>query len=199
MLKKIVCGLSAVIFCICLSPGVSFAKANDLDSLFKQVEKLKIERNGYVLGADLNRKQMKIAKANPVEAASPDTFKFKDDNLFVVAQKSTDRVLVIYEQVENASQKDIQGMVGDLYMQFDDPTLLAHDKIIYWAFGEKGKISTETYNKVKSDQKKLNVLATVKLVSDIKITEKSKEPVEGPVYYIISSAPILEFFGEPKK
>jgi len=72
---------------------------------------------------------------------SPDTFKFKDENLYVVAQKTTNRVLVIYEQIKAASQKKIQDLVGDLYMNFDDPTVLAHDKVVYWAYTKKGKIT----------------------------------------------------------
>ena len=168
------------------------AHANDLDRLFDQVEKLKIKRHGYVLGAVLNQEQIKTAAANPVDAASKDTFKFKDKNLFIVAQKTTNRVLVIYEQFKDASQQKIQDLIGDLYMNFDDPTVLAHDKVVYWAYTKKGIITSREFDTARQDKKKLNILATVKFISDINIMEKIKEPSTGQVYYIISSDPILK-------
>jgi hypothetical protein len=174
----------------------SLVQANDLNSLFDQVEKLKIERHGYVLGAVLNQEQMKTAASNPIAASSPDTFKFKDKNLNIVAQKTSNRVLVIYEQFEDATQQKIQNMVGDLYMNFDDPTVLAHDKVVYWAYTKKGKITSIEFDAARQDRKKLNILATVKLITDINIIEtgKESEPATGQVYYIISSDPILKFF-----
>ncbi|NOX35110.1 MAG: hypothetical protein GXP56_15520, partial [Deltaproteobacteria bacterium] len=93
MSKKIVYGI--FIFVLFLSLFSGLAQANGLQSLFKQVKKLKIERNGYVLGAALNREQIKTAKANQVAAGSKGTFKFKDRNLFIVARKKTNQVIVI--------------------------------------------------------------------------------------------------------
>jgi len=175
------------------------AQANDLNSLFEQVEKLKIERHGYILGAVLNQEQMETAASNSVDVALPDTVKFKDKNLYVVVQKTSHRVLVIYEQFEAASQQKIQDIVGDLYMKFDDPTVLAHDKVVYWAYAKKGIITSKEFDAARQNKKKLDILATVKFISDINIMEKIKEsdPATGQVYYIISSDPILKFFKEP--
>ena len=194
MQKNMICRISIAI--LLLFSGL--AHANDLNRLFGQVEKLKIERYGYVLGAALNQEQMKTAASNPVDATSPDTFKFKDKNLFVVAQRTINRVLVIYELFETASQKKIQDLIGDLYMNFDDPTVLAHDKVVYWAYTKKGKITSKEFEAARQDKKKLNILATVKFISDINIMEKVKEPSKGQVYYIISSDPILKLFGDQK-
>ncbi len=173
---------------------VGAAQAADLNRLFKKVEKLKLERQGYVLGAKLNKQQLEIAAANPEEAKAEDTFKFKDDSLFIVAHKETNRVLVIYELFEKAAQKKVQDLVGDLYVNFEEPTVMAHDKIVYWAWVKKGKVSSKAFDKAKEKGKKLDILATVKCVSDIKIMEKQKEPLNGDVYYIISSDAILKFF-----
>lgn len=194
MPKKILRCLSVfVLFLFFFSAGLY---ANDLDNLFEQVEKLKLKRNGYVLGAVLNHEQIKTATDNPVESASKNTFKFKDKNLYVVAQKTSNRVLVMYEQFEAASQKEIQSLMGDLYMSFDEPTVLAHDKVVYWAYTKKGKISSNEFDSARQDKKKLTILATVKCISDINIIEKLKEsePAIGQVYYIISSDPILKLF-----
>ena len=168
--------------------------ANDLNNLFDQVEKLKIERHGYVLGVALNKEQMKTAASNPTDANSSDTFKFKDKNINVVAQKTSNRVLVIYEQFEDATQKEIQNLVGDLYMNFDDPSVLAHDKVVYWAYTNRGKITSEEFETAREERENLGIIATVKLISEIEIMEKVKESPTGQVYYIISSDPVLKFF-----
>ncbi|MBT4201270.1 hypothetical protein [Desulfobacula sp.] len=194
MQKKIVCSIFVILLFLFSGP----AHTNDLEALFQQVEKLKIERNGYVLGTILTRDQIKTATSNRVDSDSPNTYKFKDKNLFVVAQKKSNRVLVIYEQVFDASQQKIQDLIGDLYMNFDDPTVLAHDKAVYWAYTKKGKITSKQFDAARQDNKKLNILATVKFISDINIMEKIKEPATGQIYYIISSEPILKFFRNQK-
>ena len=192
MQKKNICRIFIVM--VLLFSGL--ARADDLNDLFDQVEKLRIERHGYILGIVLNQEQMKTAVSNPVETTSSDTFKFKDKNVFVVAQKTSNRVLVIYEQFEDATQQKIQDLVGDLYMHFDDPTVLAHDKVVYWAYAKKGKLTSKEFETARQNKKKLDILATVKFISDINIMEKVKEsePATGQVYYIISSDPILKFF-----
>ena len=184
------------IFIVMLLLFSGLAHADDLNNLFDQVEKLKIERHGYVLGAALNQRQIKIAVTNPFDASSKNTFKFKDKNLFIVAQKITNRVIVMYEQFEGASQQKIQNLVGDLYMNFDNPTVLAHDKVVYWAYTKKGHIASKEFDTARQNKKKLDILATVKFVSDINFIKKVKEPdlSTGQVSYIISSNPILKFF-----
>lgn len=173
-----------------------FCHAQDINKLFKQVETLNLERQGYILGAKLSKAQLKTAEAHPEEATAEETFKFKDGSLHVVAQKDSNRILVIYEQFKNADQKKVQQVVGDLYLSFEDPTVLAHDKIVYWAWTKKGKISTQAFDTAKKDQKKLAILATVKVVSEVKIMEKKEASLTGDAYYIISSDPILKFFAD---
>ena len=190
MHKTIICRILTMMMIM----FTGLAHANDLNDLFSRVEKLNIERAGYVLGAILNQVQMKTAVADPVDASTKDTFKFKDKNLFVVADKTSNRVLVMYEQFEAASQQKIQDLVGDLYMNFDDPTVLAHDKVVYWAYTKNGKISSKEFDSARQDKKKLDILATVKFISDINIMEKIKDPAPGQAYYIISSDPLLKFF-----
>ncbi len=177
-----------------LSPLNTYAA--DLASLFKDVEQLNLKRGGYILGAELTEKQAEIAKTNSIKAEIKDTLKFQDNNLFIVVQESSNRVIVIYEKFEDASQKIAQNIVGDLYMEFDEPTVLAHDKIVYWAYEKQGKISNAQFDKAKDDNKKLGILATVKFTSDMKIMGEKEASLKGYVYYIISSDPILKHFGK---
>lgn len=197
MPKKTIYILSMML--IFLFTGI--ALANDLKQLFQQVEKLKIERQGYVLGAILNPEQIKTATFNRVDESSKDTYKFRDKNLFVVADKTSNRVLIIYEQFKDLTQKKIQDLIGDLYMSFDEPTVLAHDKRVYWAYTKKGKITSKELDAAKQDKKNLDILAKIKFISDINIMEKIKEsePAIGQVYYIISSNPILNLFKNQKQ
>ena len=168
------------------------SRAGELADLFNRVEKLNIRRNDYTLGKVLTDKQKQTAQDNAQETASPGTYKFKDNNLYIVADKATDRVLILYERYEPVSGKKIRELVGSLFFDFGDPTVMAHDKVIYWAFDAKGKISEEQYRETKATQQTLRTLATVKLDSTHKIMDSSAPGDNSSVYYIVSSEPILK-------
>ena len=187
--------LTSVKITILILLVLSFSSAcssDKLSDLLGQVERLNISRGGYTLGKVLTDSQKATALKHPEEAANPLTFKFKDGDLHVVADKATDRVVILYERYEAATIKKVQALVGDLYLDFGDPTVMAHDKIIYWAFGPEGKLSEKQYRNDKDVKKKLNILATVKLNSDIKVLEKKDSAQIGDIYFIISSEPVLK-------
>jgi len=168
------------------------SQTDEYTDLFVEVAKLKIQRNDYTLGELLTDKQKETARRNAVDVASPGTYKFKDNELYVVADKAADRVLIIYEQYEPADREKIQELVGDLFFVFGEPTVMGHDKTIYWAYDADGKISEQKYKEAK-DQKKLpEFLATIKLQSSHKIMEDTGPVTGGNVYYIISSEPLLK-------
>lgn len=168
--------------------------AQELSSIFTAVEKLNISRNGYVLGRVLSPAQRETAGTYPVESTSEKTFKFKDGSLYVVADARTFRVLVMYEQFENISGEEIRKLTGTLFMDYEEPTVFAHDKIVYWAYGPTGKFSSREFDTAGKENKRLDILATIKLNSELEITKKGKESEFGSVYYIISSDPLLKFF-----
>jgi len=189
-----------IIAAVILSVGAGCSpKADEFIDLFTRVENLTIQRHDYTLAKALTDKQKKTARRNALEAASPGTYKFKDNHLYVVADHASDRVLVIYERYEPASREIIRDLVGALFFDFGEPTVMAHDKTIYWAFDEKGKISEEHYRKAKQEGRPLKTLATVKLDSNQKIMDQSGPVESGNVYYIISSEPILELINTRKK
>jgi hypothetical protein len=168
------------------------SRADESSDLFDDVAKLKIQRNDYTLGKKLTDKQKKTAQRNAVHAASPATYKFKDNDLYLVADKATDRVLIIYERYEPASREKIKQLVGDLFFVFGEPTVMAHDKTIYWAYDADGKMSEKTYKEAKDQKKVPAFLATVKLNSSHKIMDNTDPVTDGNVYYIISSEPLLK-------
>ncbi|MCP3942338.1 MAG: hypothetical protein GY710_12730 [Desulfobacteraceae bacterium] len=190
--KKLLYGIIAgclVLFCMA---DVLFA--GELNALFSQVENLKIERQGYMLGSKLSKAQRKIAAQNPMDAVSEKVFKFKDKNLRIVADRQTLRVLVIFEQFKKLSRQGVQDLMGELYMAYEDPSIFAHDKVVYWAWGKKGKFTSVQFDMARENNKNLAVIATVKFNSEIKIMDKRETKNIGDVYYIISSDPLLKFF-----
>ncbi len=168
--------------------------AGELEDLFASVEALGIERNGYVLCKALTPEQHDLAKKNYQEANSEKVYKFQDQNLNIVADKTTNRVLVVFEQFEQVGQVQVQNLVGELFMAYEEPTISAHDRVVYWAWGKKGKFTADQFNLAKEEEKALDILATVKMSSDIKIMDKSDSEAKGNAYYIISSDPLLKFF-----
>jgi len=181
------------------TPAACSSQADEFTDLYNRVEKLNIRRNDYTLGKVLTDKQKQTARRNVQEKAAPGTYKFKDNDLYVVADKATDRVLILYERYEPASEKKIRALVGTLFFDFGDPTVMAHDKTIYWAFDEKGKISEEQYRETKANREPLKTLATVKLDSSRKIMDDSDPAEDGSVYYIVSSEPILKLLNSRER
>ncbi|SMC38677.1 hypothetical protein SAMN02746065_101273 [Desulfocicer vacuolatum DSM 3385] len=168
-----------------------------LETLYNQVSSLHLEHKGYILGAPLSSAQQAKALSHLVEGSAPGTYKFMDNNLGVVADAANHRVLIIFESFKKVFPQRIQDLVGNLFMQFDEPTVSAHDKIIYWAYDAKGKIPASKYQAAKDEKKHLTILATVKLNSDIAImtpSDTDTTPPQSNAYYIISSPILLKEF-----
>ncbi len=170
------------------------AFGGELEDLFSTIESLKIERGGYILCAKLTEEQKAFAQKNLQEAKSDKVYKFRDKDLNVVADRATDRILVIFEQFEGIDQAGIQNLVGELFMAYEEPTGSAHDKVIYWFWGKKSKFTADQVDVAKEKKKKLTILAKVMLNSEIKIIDKTQTEAKGDAYYIISSDPLLKFF-----
>lgn len=166
--------------------------ADGLTELAVQVAKLNIVRNGYAIGKPLTFEQKQIALKNSVQNNTPGTYKFQDKNLFVVVHQKTDRVLIIYEHYEPASVETIQRLIGSLIVDFGDPTVMVHGKILYWAYSDKEKLSEKEYRKIKDARIEKPFLATVKLSSSSPIMAGDAASNTGSVYYIISSSRLLK-------
>jgi len=192
-MKNILVIISAI-YIILLNPV--FSCADELSNLLDQVEKLNITIEKYTLGKALSKdQQIKAAENITNESASaPETYKFKDKNLYIVADKLTHRVIILYEQYDEQSSKTMQDMIGNLFFIFGDPTIMAHDKLIYWAYDNKGRISEKEFQKFKENKKQLQILATVKLSSSKKIMglKDNNDNKGGSIYYIVSSDPVLK-------
>ena len=171
------------------------ACGDDLPELFAEVEKIGIGWEGFQLGKVLSQKQKTDSAKNRVPGTIPGTYKFKAGDLFVVAHSKTDRVILMYEQHEAATGEKMREILGELFFEFGDHAVMAHDKVLYWLYNEKGKITKKEYNGIKAERGKLNVLASVKLSSSHEIRANSKTDdavIFDNIYYIITSGPILK-------
>lgn len=162
--------------------------------MFISIAGLNIQRQGYTLCETLSPEQQAHARKHMEEASSKKVYRFRDKTLHIVADSKTHRVLVMFEQFDKIAQPNVQSIVGDLFLTYGEPTISAHDKVVYWAWGKEKKITADQYQTAREKKKKMEITATVKFNSGINIMEKSKEQQLGDAYYIISSDPLLRFF-----
>jgi hypothetical protein len=175
-----------------LQTGYSNEKGN---SLTEKVASLELGMNGYTIGNKLTLMQKEIASENISKDSYKGTYKFKDNDLFVVVAENDDTILAVYQRDEEADMVKAKRMVSSLMLLYGEPTTMAHDKLIYWAYADEGKISEKTYNNFKDNKGAIEILATVKFNSSFEITGES--PVQGETgvnYFIISSDPLTQEF-----
>jgi len=191
---------------LCLRPCPVLASKGLLD----EVIALDLGLQGYTIGNKLTPEQEKIAAAHQEDDAHAGTIKFVDGNLHVVVDDKTRRVLALYKREEGAGKKELKAMVAALMDRFDAPTVMAHDKIIYWAFNRHGAITEEDFAKAKKVNQvpRLGIIATVKLNSDLEIMPETKQNGKqtgtngeedlqkqtGVIYFIITSDPLVREF-----
>ena len=188
--------LSSIIFFLLFALPCAGTHSKEIEGLLERLAALNLNRNGYTLGKVLTDAQKKTAHLHPIEIENSKIYKFQDGDLYIVAEKKTNRVIILYKQYDPAFRNEIQEVLGALFLDFGDPTIFVHDKIVYWAFGPKGKLSEQEYNKIKEEKGKLDILATLKLTSSLEIMKKGGEEAAGNVYYILSSPPVLRIISQ---
>ena len=165
------------------------------DNLAVRVASLELGIDGYTIGNKLTSMQKEIASDKISKDSYEGTYKFKDNDLFIIVAKNDDIILAIYQRNDKADMEQAKSMISGLMSQYGEPTTMAHDNLIYWAYNSAGKISEETYNKLRGDKKTIEILATVKFNSSFEITgENPAEEEEATNYFIISSDLLTQEF-----
>jgi hypothetical protein len=165
------------------------------DNLAVRVASIELGMNGYNIGKKLTSMQKEIASDNISKDSYKGTYKFKDNDLFIIAAKNDDTILAVFQRNDKADRDQTKLMISGLMLQYGEPTTMAHDKLIYWAYNDAGKISEETYNKFRADNETVEVLATVKFNSSFEITgEDPAQEEEATNYFIISSDLLTQEF-----
>ena len=203
--------LFCLLFLFTLLPSLQ-AMAESGENLTAEVARLNLGLQGYSIGKKLSMEQKKIAGEHPGQKAYAGTYKFVDQDLFVVVERKTDSVLALYKRVHKADKKQLKFIVADLMDRFGLPTAMAHEKIVYWAYNRHGAISEEDFERAKKNKQipGLGIIATVKLNSEIEITGDSrkeekqgdkmsqsaakKQTATGTVYFIVTSDPLVKAF-----
>lgn len=195
----------SLLFVVCLA---SFSHAEKASSAIARiggdVATLKLGFGDYILGKPLTTEQKDFSQKNSVEKSLKGTYKFQDGEVFVIAKNDDDMVIGIYKQYSGVTRDGVKVIVGDLMMQFDEPTTMAHDKLIYWAFDKSGRITQDSYDFAKQDGGS-DIIATVKFQSTVSIfpdpdpkeTQEEKVlPVEenADLYVMITSNPLSKIF-----
>jgi hypothetical protein len=182
---------------------VVFGRAGDLSAMQgssdnekfeQQVASLALGFGEYNIANKLSPEQKEKAQKSLLEKSYPGTYTFADEEVFVLVVEENDMILAVYRKNEDAGREQTKEMVANLMTRFGSPTSEAHDQIIYWAYGEKGKISDEVYAKLKQDEES-GIVATVKFKSDLTFTENDMATdKKNSIYCIVSSPRMLEKF-----
>lgn len=185
--SRSVCTITSLLLFLLLAFATARATERT-DDLAGKVAALRLGMNGYTIGTRLPAERKEYSSAHLLGDAYEGTYKFSDGELAVVAALEDDTVLAVYQRNEQAGIKQAKKMISGLMGLFGEPTAMAHDKLIYWAYDEEGKIPEGKYEESKNGPAQLQVLATVKFSSSIPIMEENPdgEP-QGTVYFIISS------------
>lgn len=113
-------------------------------NMYNQVEKMNKGLDGYIVGKILTKEQQKLITKNALASNNKHILKFLvDDNLIIAINKSNNRVLVINKRYVNIDQKAVKEMISKFIYEFNEPTAMAHDKMVYWVYDKNGKKLSE--------------------------------------------------------
>ena len=164
--------LFLALFLVFFLSGAVYAQTIDYktmskEDLQKKIASFDLGLDSYIIGKKLNAMQLEVSKKDKDYKAYPGTVKFKDGDVFVIADMETNVVIAVYKRNKEANKNDFKIAISDLMLQYGEPTTEAHGKTIYWNYGEDGFITEELYRTVKSQGQleTLVVLATVKFTS----------------------------------
>lgn len=194
------------------SIGATVLSANVSD-LYTKIANMKKGTDGYIIGEVLTKEQEAKVEANMIKSSYPKIINFLDGkDLLISINKKNKRVLIINKRYQNMDQASIKGMLGNMIHDFDEPTAMAHDKMVYWVFDENGDKLTEDDLKAWKDnisgkatsgmalaeavnlkKKKVNFnpFVSVKLQSDQPIMSEVKETKLANPYLLIKSDKLI--------
>jgi len=185
--------------------------------IFEDVEKIDKGIDGFIVGKALTKEQIAIMNKNGLKSEAKSVRKFlAKENLLIAVDSKNFRVLAINKRFNQIEKSRLKSMIGNLIHDFDEPTTLAHDKMLYWIYdanGEKlseddlkrwkGSVkkehSTNLADFVKSEMKEepkkeidFNPYVTVKLSSDQPIMTKQEKELPANIYLMISSDKLIK-------
>lgn len=172
------------------------AFAMNLSGLYTRVENFGVGTQGYEIGKVLTPEQKQIARENPESTNLDTTYKFRDGDLHVTADKQTDRVLVLYRYYDDIDRRQLQELVGSTVLEMGPPSTIAHDKIYYWVYTDQGLVNEDEFEDIRDFLRTDNPIVTayMKLDSTHYIHSDTSEITDGEAHILWSSTPLLDAY-----
>lgn len=172
----------------------AMVQGEDVGILEEKVALLKLGFKEYHVATKLTPEQKALAGKSLLLKSYPGTYTFTDGDVFILVEKERDTILAVYQKNEETGKDQMKQMIVDLMTRFGSPTSEAHDQIIYWAFGEGGKITDKEYDDLKQEGES-NILATVKFKSKLTFDEMDADTeLKNDIHCIVSAPRLLEKF-----
>jgi hypothetical protein len=183
--------------------------------IFEDVASFNKGVDGYVVGKALTEEQKALLEKHGLQSDDVKVRKFlASDHLLVAVEAKSLKVLAINKRYNQIDQQQIRSMIGNLIHDYDEPTAMAHDKMIYWIYDDKGeKLTQDDIKKWKESLKsksadsladmlkskdtthtkteEFNPYLSIKLSSDQPMMSKQKEEKPANAYLIISSDKLI--------
>ncbi len=194
---------------------VLFAGLNLQAGVFEDVEKINKGTDGYIVGKALSDDQKVLMEKNGLQSDNPNVRKFlANDNLLIAVNTGNNRVLAINKRYDRIDPSVLKSVISELIHEHEEPTAMAHEKIVYWIFDADGRKFTEddlkkwkekigkkssgattladfVANGPDDSKVEFNPYLSVKLSSDQPFMTKQKEPKEANAYLMISSDKLI--------
>ncbi len=156
---------------------------------FEKVQKLGLSYKDFLLGEKLPEAE----DLTPLKGALKGTRRYRKGSLILAVDEKTRHLLALYDEYLNLKPKDVQKLVGELVARFGEPTFEAHEKMLFWYFTSKGKISSEAFKRLREEGKKPEVVAIAKFYCDQRIVEfgNSKDSKAKARAYFTLYSPLL--------
>jgi len=186
--------------------GTGLLSAN---GIYEKVENMKKGVDGYILGSTLKKEQQN----NSIPSDNDKVKKYLVNNdLLIAINVKNNKILAINKRFNAVKQLEIKSMIGSLIHDYDEPTAMAHDKIIYWVYDKNGKKLTEDDLKnwkdslkvaktklplveaIKVDTKQVDFdpYISIKMTSDQPMMSKVEDEKLANVYLMVSSEKLIQ-------
>lgn len=189
---------------------ITVAQANN--DLYKTIESINKGLDGYIVGKELTSAQKELAQKNILQSTNPHIKRFlANKSLLIAINAQNNKVLAINKKLSNLKKENIKALIAEYIHKFDEPTAMAHDKMIYWVYNKDGiKIHEDDLKQYKDTLKvkakavslaqavntktkkvDFNPYVSIKLTSDQGLMSQPKEEVISNAYIMISSDKLI--------
>jgi hypothetical protein len=168
------------------------------EQVYSKIENMNKGLDGYVVGKMLNDEQKELLIKNFIKSNEFNIAKFLvGDDLIVAIDKSNNVVIALNKRYKKVEQKELQKMIGEYIFKYDEPTVMAHDKMVYWVYDKDNKkLSEDDLDKWKDSLKGKSVSGT--LVDVLKSKDKKSEFNPYVSIKFNSTEPIMAKIEKPK-